>query len=266
MAARSRFYARVLESLLARGVLDHEMRVLVVAGGAGDRDVLRALGFSDVVITNLEGKGSGSEVVPYRWERQDAEALTYPDEMYDWAMVSAGLHHCRSPHRALLELYRVSRRGVLALESRDSTVMRAAIRAGVIDAYELTAVAANDFRAGGVRNSAIPNFVYRWTEREVEKTIASHAPHAQHEFLWFHELELPLSIFEVGGGRGRLVPFLRALEPVARTVARFVPSQANLFAFAILKPKLPRDLQPWLRPGENGPVPDEAWIRARLGS
>jgi hypothetical protein len=51
-----------------------------------------------------------------------------------------------------------------------------------------------------------------------------------------------------------------------RAVARVLPSQANLFGFAILKPRLPRDLQPWLRETEDGPAPNEAWIRGRLGS
>ena len=190
--------------------------------------------------------GEPLDVAPYAWERQDAEALGHDDGSFDWGVVSAGLHHCRSPHVALLELYRVARRGLLALEARDSALMRAAIRLGVADEYELTAVADNAFSSGGVRNSAVPNYVYRWTEREVEKTIRSAAPHARDEFVWFHELELPLSVLEVGGGRRGLAKALRALQPAARAVARVAPGQANLFAFAVLKSD---ELQPWLRPG-----------------
>lgn len=265
MTERSGFYGRTLGRLIERGVLDPGMRVLVAAGGTGDRDVFLSLGFRDVTITNVDESGAADAYAPFRWEPADAEALPYEDASFDWAVISAGLHHCRSPHRALLELYRVARRGVLALEARDSTLMRTAIRLGVVDEYELTAVAANDFSAGGVRNTAVPNYVYRWTEREVRKTIASAAPHARHEFLWFHELEVPLSIYEVGGGRRAVGTALRALQPAARLVARIAPGQANLFAFAVLKPELPDDLQPWLRPGEDGPAPDEAWIRSRLG-
>lgn len=241
------------------------MQVLVAAGGSGDRDVFQALGFEDVTITNL-ADSPPADFAPYRWERKDAEALDYPDEAFDWGVVSAGLHHCRSPHRALLELYRVARRGVLCLESRDSALMRAAVRSGVADEYELTAVAANGFRAGGVRDSAVPNYVYRWTEREVVKTITSHAPHARHDFLWFHELELPLSLFDLGGRLRRLLG--RALwlaQPAARVVGRLLPGQANLFAFVVLKPQLPGDLQPWLRLDEKGLAPDEGWIRRKLG-
>lgn len=259
-AERSGFYRRTLESLLARGVLDRSMSMLVVAGGRGDRDVFRSLGFRDVTISNLDAQTR--DVEPYRWERQDAEALTYEADAFDWAVVSAGLHHCRSPHRALLELYRVARRGLFALEARDSALMRAAIRLGLVDEYELAAVADHDFSSGGVRNTPVPNYVYRWTEREVEKTIASAAPHARHEFLWFHEFELPLSSFEVGGARRRLGRVLGALQPAARAVARVAPGQGNLFAFAVVKAGA---LQPWLRTGDDGPAPDEAEIRRRLG-
>jgi SAM-dependent methyltransferase len=259
-AERNSFYTRTIGSLLDRWVIDRTMSVLVVGGGPGDRDVFRTLGFEDVTITNVDG--DSAEVEPYRFERQDAEALTYKEGAFDWAVVSAALHHCRSPHRALLELYRVASRGLLALEARDSALMRAAIRLHLADEYELTAVTDHGFRSGGVRNTAVPNYVYRWTEREVEKTISSAAPHARHEFVWFHELELPLSIFEVGGRR-RVGHALRLLQPAARAVAKIAPGQANLFAFAVVKTD---ELQPWLRPGEEGPAPDEAEIRRRLGS
>jgi SAM-dependent methyltransferase len=262
MGERSAFYAEVIEALQARGCLDRQMSVLVVAGGPADAEVFTHLGFSNVTITNLSG--GAAAVAPFTWERQDAENLTYATEAFDWAVVSAGLHHCRSPHRALLELYRVARCGLLALEARDSALVRTAVRLGVVDEYELTAVADNDFCAGGVADTAIPNYVYRWTEREVEKTIASAAPHARHQFIWFHKLELPLSIFEVVGGRPMLARTMRLLQPAVRFAVRATPQQANLFGFAVLKPRLPRDLQPWVRLRDGDLVPDEREIRRRL--
>ena len=147
MTERVGFYERVLGRLVDEGLVGRDWSVLVVAGGAVDRAAFAACGFTDVTFTNLSGDGD---------ERQDAEALTYDDESFDFAVISAGLHHCASPHRALLELYRVSRHGVLALEARDSALMRFAQRLGVVDEYELTAVADNDYAAGGVRNSAVP--------------------------------------------------------------------------------------------------------------
>ena len=57
--------------------------------------------------------------------------------------------------------------------------------------YEIAAVAANGCIAGGVRNSAIPNYVYRWTEREIEKTIASACPWGKPRFIYRYALRIP---------------------------------------------------------------------------
>ena len=55
-----------------------------------------------MTISNVDE--SGDVYAPYAWSRQDAEALDLPDGSFDLAAVSAGLHHCASPHRALLEM------------------------------------------------------------------------------------------------------------------------------------------------------------------
>ena len=230
MTERVGFYERVLGSLVEQGLVRREWRVLVAAGGTVDRQALAAAGFADVTITNLS-PGPGEEL-------EDVEQLTFADDSFDFAVISAGLHHCASPHRAVLELYRVARRGLLALEARDSSLMRLAQRLGVVDEYELTAVADNAFASGGVRNSQVPNYVYRWTEREVEKTIASAHPERRHRFVYFRELELPVSVLELGG-RAR---WRHSAAPL-RLVTRIFPRQANLFAFAVLR----GDLQPWMR-------------------
>lgn len=241
---RERFYRRVVGELLDRGLLHTDMSVLVVGGGELDRSVLSQRGFGDVTVSNLD---------PSRGEVEDAEALSYADESFDFGIVSAALHHCRSPHRALLELYRVSRVGVLALEARDSALMRLANRLGVAEEYELTVVAAEGFRAGGVANSAVPNYVYRWTEREVEKTIRSAAPERRHRFVWFRELELPLSVLRQSGKSA-----WRLARLPLEALVRVFPRQANLFAFAVLK----EDLQPWMRTDAE---PDPVEISRRLG-
>ena len=241
---REHFYRRVVGELLEQGVLSRDLALVVVGGGELDRSVLAAHGLENVTLTNLD---------PAKGEVEDAEALSYADGSFDFGIVSAALHHCRSPHRALLELYRVSRAGVLALEARDSTLMRLANRLGVAEEYELTVVAAEGFRAGGVANSAVPNYVYRWTEREVEKTIRSAAPERRHRFLWFRELELPLSVLEATGKSA-----WRAARWPLRALVTVLPGQANLFAFAVLK----GDLQPWMR-SESEPDPEE--VRRRLG-
>jgi ubiquinone/menaquinone biosynthesis C-methylase UbiE len=111
----------------------------------------------NVTISNVAG-GDPPDVRPYRWAVEDAEQLTCPDGSYDLIAVSAGLHHCRSPHRALLEMYRAAGSAVFVLESRDSMLRRSAIRLGAVDEYERrwwrTAL------PGGV-NGEHMNYVYR---------------------------------------------------------------------------------------------------------
>ncbi len=260
---RSSFYRRVLEQLLEEGVIRRDMSVLVVAGGPADRDAFRELGFEQVTISNVDEKVAAEELEPYEWSFQDAEALTYPDGSFDLTVVSAGLHHCRSPHRALLELYRVARVAALALESRDSALMRVAVKLGAVDEYELAAVAAHGLRSGGVANTSTPNYVYRWSEREVEKTVASFAPHARHRIRFFREFELPEALVEID--RGARAGVLRLARPVVTGITHVLPRQANLFAFAIEKPRLPDDLQPWMR-AEGGELqPDPEVVARRYG-
>ena len=78
--------------------------------------------------------------------------------------------------------------------------MRVAVKLGAVDDYELAAVAAHGLRSGGVANTSTPNYVYRWSEREVEKTVASFAPHARHRIRFFREFELPEALVEIDRG------------------------------------------------------------------
>ena len=255
---RSSFYRRVLERLLEDGTFRRDLSVLVVAGGPADRDAFHELGFENVTISNVDESMAAEALAPYTWSYQDAENLDYADGSFDVTVVSAGLHHCRSPHRALLELYRVARVAALALESRDSALMRVAVKLGAVDEYELAAVAAHGLRSGGVANTSTPNYVYRWSEREVEKTVASFAPHARHRIRYFREFELPEALVE--SDRGARARFLRVARPVVDAVTHVLPRQANLFAFVIEKPDAERDLQPWMVSAEE---PNERVIGGR---
>ena len=186
------------------------------------------------------------------WERQDAEAL-----------------HVRG---RLVRLGRGQRRPAplpLAAPRAARALPRRAARAARARGARLGADARRDpprrrrrVRADGGRRQRLPLRAASATRACRTTSTAGRSARSRrrsarprrtraHEFLWFHELELPLSVLEVGGGRRRLGTALRALQPAARLVARVAPGQANLFAFAVLKSD---ELQPWLRPGEDGPV------------
>lgn len=176
------FYCDVLSKLIASGRISTSDKVLVVCGGPLDESVMRTVGFQEFTVTNVDDAAAG--------HHQDAESLTYPDSSFDVVIVHAGLHHCHSPHRALLEMYRVAKKCAVAFEARDSLMMRLAVRLGLTMDYEVNAIQPDG--TGGVANSDVPNFVYRWTERGVRTTIASYDPARVPEIEFFHDLRLPI--------------------------------------------------------------------------
>lgn len=256
------FYDEVIGELLHAGVLDTGMRVLVVCGGSTDSAVLRQRGFTDVVISNVGGR---PRIDPaFSWSRQDAEHLDYEDGAFDFCVVHSGLHHCHSPHRALLEMYRVARRGVLLFEPYDNLLTRVGVRLSVGQEYEHASVHTNHGHQGGVANTTVPNFVYRFTEQEIVKAVHCYAPYARHDIRFFHRMRIPWT--QLRRRRNRAFYYaVRAARPALKVVETVLPRQSNNFAALILKPRLPSQLHPWLRQDGDGIHLDESWVRERYG-
>jgi ubiquinone/menaquinone biosynthesis C-methylase UbiE len=245
MPCYSDFYRRVLSDLMEKGLVKSHMSVLVVCGGETDKNILQQLDFKDVTISNLDTRTTAEEMTPYRWSLQDAESLAFPDNSFDLVIVCAGLHHCHSPHRALLEMYRVARSCAVAIEARDGLLLRAAVRMGVADEYELGAVVDNDYAFGGLRGGSVPNYVYRWTEREVFKTIASYAPYSAPNIHWYHGFVPPIANIKRQKSPKEWL-MMYALFPALWVFTKLFKRQGNQFAFAIVKPELPKEMFPWL--------------------
>jgi SAM-dependent methyltransferase len=231
---RAGFVESVADALLADGTLARSDSVLAVCAGKRERDLLADRGFTDAVISNLEAE---ADMAPFAWSRQDAQDIDLDDGSFDFCVVVAGLHHCASPHRALVEMYRVARKGILVIGARDGLLTRAAVRLGAASRYELDAVAAHDGRAGGVNDTSVPNFIYRWKEDEFRKVIRSADPTGEPSFRFFYALDVP----------GR-VPAASVVETVLRTAARVAPRLANTMAMVALRPAR---LWPWLTRAEG---------------
>ncbi len=243
------FYADVVR----RSRIAMDAAILVVCGGQYDRKTFLDAGYKNVTISNLEPhERVESNYEPYSWVQQDAENLQFPDDAFDWVVVNAGLHHCGSPHKALCEMFRVCRRGILVLEARDSFLMQLAVKLKLTVDYELEPIALSGASAatafGGLRSTFIPNYVYRWTERELEKTIASSYPQYQHGFRFFYGLRLPTQRLSMS--RSVLIRwFVRGLAMVSGALTTCLPKQTNEFAAMITKRA---QIQPWLLATENG--------------
>lgn len=209
-----------------------------MCAGIEDWELLSSLGFTDVVISNLD-EAFAPLVPDGAWSFQDAQSLTYDDRSFDWVFVSEGLHHCRSPHRALVEMYRVCREGIVAIEARDSALIRLAVRMGMADTYELAAVVDQGFRTGGLDNTGVPNHVYRWTESEVEKTLRSYDPTGEPRIEFRYGLRLPTAV--ATGHRRRLAGKLA--KPALTALCTVFKRQRNQLAVIARRPT---ELYPWL--------------------
>jgi hypothetical protein len=91
--------------------------------------------------------------------------------------------------------------------------------------YEIDATSA-DGKRGGVADSGIPNFIYRWTERDVRDTIASYDPAYVPEVKFFYELRIPIQRFTRAGNRAMaIVGWL--IEPLSKVLAAVAPKHAT---------------------------------------
>lgn len=110
-------------------------------------------------LTTEHLKSLVSEGVIAAAEEQNAERLSYTDESFDYGFVNAGLHHLMHPHAGLCELMRTSRQAAIFIESQDS----------LLHSFGKLMGRNADFEPAG-------NYVYRWSEREIEKiALSAHA-------------------------------------------------------------------------------------------
>ena len=160
-------FAKLLRRLIGEGVIRTDDSVLVQFGGSFDEAVCAEVGLTNCSFSNIapdtHSTGHTSAV------KFDAHRMPQPPQSYDHVMGHSGLHHCSRPHEALHEMYRLARKTVIFVENQDSLMMRAATRAGIVTWHELVAVIDGEYKSGGVDGTGVPNFIYRWTRREVRK-------------------------------------------------------------------------------------------------
>jgi SAM-dependent methyltransferase len=260
------FYEHVLERCIRKGVLsptDHT--ILVVAGAERDREAFLHHGFKHVTISNLDTSMYAADRAPYAWSRQDCENLTFPDGSFDFCVVHSGLHHCASPHRAMLEMLRVARFGILLFEPYDNFITRLGVRLGIGQEFEHNAVFSHNCQAGGMNHSPVANFIYRFTRREIRKTVTCAGPYGPYRFDFIHRIRIPWKQLKERKSKLALIAALAGV-PLIWLISLIAPSQANCFAAVVLKPKLPEEMHPWLVGGDGKITANADWINARYQS
>lgn len=242
------FYQNTIKTLQNFGYFDKNEQILVVNGGGTDAKVLKELNFVNVTIANLDERIQGtSPFAPYLWSFQKTEDLTFDDNTFDYVLVHSGLHHMRCPQQGILEMFRVAKKGILGFEPHDCLYTRLGVKSGFGQKYETAAVFYNNLKFGGVDNTHIPNFVYRFAARDIVKTIQVNNPIGEHKFRFFYETRMPGHLKKLKN------PFLRysaiGLEKIFELLGSYYPFLANNIAFYVEKE--PKSLFPWLEKKEE---------------
>lgn len=256
--SRNRFEKTLRNCVHSMG-LDLLSDVLVVGCSAEDGRSLRRIGFTRITLSNLldprPSEQADLDDAGMHAIRLDAEAMEFADNSYDLVLAHEALHHCRSPHKALLEMLRVSRKHVILLEPNNSLAMQLLLRLRFSFPYELPAVIASGFQTGGVRDSSIPNYIFRWNAMDLYQTTASYLAESEfdlytQEYWDFNVDEVELrrrSETRIGSATKVLGPraFLAGLR-CFQSIANHLPClrrQGNKL-FACIEKR--SDLRPWL--------------------
>lgn len=124
------------ESIAGRSVLD------VCSGSGMDAELLLSHG-PDVVCLDISERAIARAAerahryaLNYRLVVGDVENLPFPDRAFDYVFVHDGLHHLDDPERAIAEMARVSRRGVVITEPADALLTGLLVRTGLLPELE----------------------------------------------------------------------------------------------------------------------------------
>ncbi len=156
----------------------HKNKSILVLGASSDEgNLFHKLQFKKVTLSNLNlAQLKGTEKYNFKKIKIDFRNLfKIENNSYDYVVVHASIHHTSKPHNILLEMYRIAKCGILIVESNDSFIMRLSVKLNFSEDFEKSALNENTY-VGGVDGTNIPNYVYRWTEREIKKLFYSYQP------------------------------------------------------------------------------------------
>ena len=169
---RFEFYQNQILKFLNKG-----KSILVLGASSDEASLFYKLQFKRVALSNIDlAQLKGAEKYKFKKIKIDFRNLfKIKNNSYDYVVVHASIHHTSRPHNILLEMYRIAKHGILIVESNDSFIMRLSVKLNFSEDFEKSALNENTY-VGGVDGTNIPNYVYRWTEREIKKLFYSYQP------------------------------------------------------------------------------------------
>ena len=212
---RQNFYLEMIKKHLD----NKNSSIMVFGAGEMDKNNFNKLNFENVTFSNLNHSNNDFEIL----NLHDNKIL---DNTYDYCVAHACIHHSSQPHKAILEMYRVSKKGILIIEASDSFITRLAGKLKLSEEYEFSAT---NKGSTGVDNTNIPNYVFRWTEREVYKVMESYEPHIIHDIQFNYASSIKLKGLKYYFIKFFLIPYFFLFEKEKNLMSFFIKKDQKRF-------------------------------------
>ena len=219
--------------------INKKSNFLLVSASMYEVKILKDLGYLNFSIT-YHDENEKNQFLDYGFKeninlfKSDLRNLTFKDKSFEYAITNATIHHIDLPHKAITELYRVAIRGVLIIESNDSLIMRLATKIKLAEEFEVSSIN-EDKNTGGLLDTAVPNYVYRWTEKEILKLLKSFDP--KNINLVNFDYDSDLTNFKTRGDYIINI-FLKMLVIIGKIFFFFFKKQQNCMSIFIDKTKI----------------------------
>jgi ubiquinone/menaquinone biosynthesis C-methylase UbiE len=223
---RFEFYQNQILKFLHKG-----KSILVLGASSDEASLFYKLQFRRVTLSNIDlAQLKGAEKYKFEKKKIDFKNLfKIKNNSYDYVVVHASIHHTSKPHNVLLEMYRIAKYGILIIESNDSFVMRLSVKLNFSEDFEKSAL---NTCVKGVDGSNIPNYVYRWTEREIKKLFYSYQPDKKINIIFNYQD----NIFNEGLSNNSIKKIIITFSYLFLKIIFFLfPKQKNLMSIYIDK-------------------------------
>ena len=227
---RWRFFIKQLVKFIKK-----EDEVLVISGSIAEVLILNKYGYENITITyydentkiNIEQEFRNTNFI-----KLDLSQNNINIKKYDYVIICNTLHHLDKPHQTILNLYDITNKGFLIFEGNDSFLIRILSKMNFMETFENSAISKDG--TGGLLNSNVANYIYRWTEREIVKLLFSYDPNHKNKLYFNYSYDLFNKAVQK-----KLNIILKLFFPILKVMAHIIfnvfPKQGNILITFIKK-------------------------------
>ena len=208
-------------------------KILILGASSKEADLFYKLKYKKVTLSNINLQQLNNlNKNKFLIKKIDFNNLyKIKSNSYDYVIVHASIHHTNKPHSVIIEMYRIARNGILIIEANDSWIMRTSVKLGFSEEFEKSALNEKDF-VGGVNATDTPNYIFRWTEREIYKLFSSFEPQKELKIIFDYQNNI-LNENLVNTFYKKLILFLTFI--ILKLVFIFFSKQQNLMSIYVDK-------------------------------